>query len=146
MYPIIEVPANAAEVTEQLGTKPKFWYDDSRLGRCLFKQGRAQTGENWAEKVACELCGLLGLPHALYQLAEWNGIQGVVSPSFVPGGGRLVLGNELIASIEQDYEKTRIYKQTGHTVSRVLASLRSARIQPPTARANDCPVRGQLSP
>ena len=50
MFPIIEVPSGSAEIVEQLGTKAKFWYIDHLLGRSLFKRGRPNTGENWAEK------------------------------------------------------------------------------------------------
>jgi len=52
MYRIIEVPAEAADSTEQLGSKPKFWFLDPSGQRFLFKQGRSGTGENWAEKVS----------------------------------------------------------------------------------------------
>ena len=62
-YPIIQISDNAPELPEQQGTKTKYWLRmDNRP--YLFKIGRANTGENWAEKVACELCTLLGLPHA----------------------------------------------------------------------------------
>jgi len=48
-------------------------------------------GEDWAEKVAAELCELLGLPYAAYELAStWQGNRGVVSPNFLPA----VVANE----------------------------------------------------
>lgn len=52
--PIISIPADAREDTEQLGSKPKFWV---LLGdeRWLFKEARPATGEDWAEKVAAEI-------------------------------------------------------------------------------------------
>ncbi|VAW50508.1 hypothetical protein MNBD_GAMMA06-2253, partial [hydrothermal vent metagenome] len=84
-YPIIELSADVPEQLEQLGTKTKFWYHDSDGRRMLFKEGRPNTGENWAEKICCELCRKLGLPHAEYELAVWkDGRKGVVSPMFVP--------------------------------------------------------------
>jgi hypothetical protein len=46
VYAVITVPDDAADSTEQLGTKPKFWFRDD-AGHCwLFKQGRPGTGEN----------------------------------------------------------------------------------------------------
>ncbi|MFV2058894.1 MAG: phosphatidylinositol kinase, partial [Thiohalomonadales bacterium] len=60
---------HAASQLEQLGTKSKFWYRND-YGSMLFKQGRPNTGENWAEKVCCEMCKLLKLPHAHYEFAE----------------------------------------------------------------------------
>jgi len=72
MFPVITVPDDAADLPEQLGSKPKFWYVGDDSLRYLFKEGREGTGENWAEKVASELCELLGLPHAVYDFAIWK--------------------------------------------------------------------------
>lgn len=71
------------EIPETLGTKEKSWFVDKSDDRYLYKIGRVGTGENWAEKVACELCGLLGIPHASYELAEYKNTQGILSPSFL---------------------------------------------------------------
>ncbi|MEH1947324.1 MAG: hypothetical protein V7K77_10255 [Nostoc sp.] len=68
LFPIIDVPLDAPEADEDLGTKVKFWFRHQYLGRCLFKKARPNTGEDWAEKIAAELCELLGLPHANYEL------------------------------------------------------------------------------
>jgi hypothetical protein len=84
MYQTVQVPHDAFELPEQVGTKFKFWFRDEHQRLKLYKEGRAGTGENWAEKVCAEICNLLGLPHAQYELAEWRGRRGVVTPSFVP--------------------------------------------------------------
>jgi hypothetical protein len=88
-FPIIVVPEAAYELSEieTMGTKYKFWFDDPNLGPCLYKQSRPNTGEDWAEKIAAELCKLLGLPHAQYELATWKSQRGTVSPSFLPDRG-----------------------------------------------------------
>jgi len=67
-FDIHEVAKHASTQLEQLGTKAKFWYRDVSGNSMLFKQGRPGTGENWAEKVSCEICNLLKLPHWLGQL------------------------------------------------------------------------------
>lgn len=75
-FPILLVTQKAYEASsnETLGSKYKFWFDHEELGRCLYKQSRENLGEDWAEKVASELCELLGLPHAVYELAStWEG-------------------------------------------------------------------------
>ncbi len=120
-YPIIEVPEGVSSQLEQLGTKSKFWYRDENDKQVMFKRGRPGTGENWAEKVCCEICRLLGLPHAEYDFASANAgnWKGVVSPTFVPKGSRLILGNELLASVEPGYEKTKRYRTRQHTLGRV---------------------------
>src|SRR4051794_3232003 len=91
-YPVISVNPASAETTEQMGSKEKFWYRDPVRGRTLFKEVRPDTGEDWAEKVAEQLCILLGLPHAHYELAVSNGIRGVISPTFVGRGEGLSHG------------------------------------------------------
>lgn len=131
MFPIIEVPSGSAEIVEQLGTKAKFWYIDHLLGRSLFKRGRPNTGENWAEKVACELAAMLGIPHAFYELAKCGDQYGVVSPSFVPRYGRLVHGNELLVKAKwypQDVD-VRYYRARSHTITVVLGFMRAASIE-----------------
>ena len=69
-FQIIEVPADVQREQEQMGTKPKFWYFDDTHGYCLYKEGHPNTGEDWAERIAAELCKLLEIPHAVYKLAE----------------------------------------------------------------------------
>lgn len=120
-YPIIEITAGT-ELPEALGTKEKFWIEHNDV-LCLLKFGREGTGEDWAEKIACEVCELLGLPHAHYDLATSKGRCGVISPTIVENGGRLILGNELVNRVTKDYDGARAYQQTEHTVSRVLAAL-----------------------
>ncbi len=123
MFPIVAIPANQPELLENLGTKEKFWItlEDKRH---LIKFGRPGTGEDWAEKVACELCTLLGLPHAHYDLAICGGRSCVITPNLVPSDGRLILGNELISYTTESAEGVNTYQQREHTVRRVLAALR----------------------
>jgi hypothetical protein len=132
MYEIYPVPDDAAEAPEQLGTKPKFWFTDSTSARrLLFKEARGGTGEDWAEKVAAELCALLGLPHGSYDLATWRQRRGVVTQMFVPDGGRLILGNELLGRFVPGYEGEKTYEQRQHTVRVVMTVLRDPGIALP---------------
>lgn len=130
MFPIVEVPADASRSLEQLGTKRKFWYvRDGRLH--LFKQGREGTGEDWAEKACAEIGAALGLPHAAYDLATHLGARGVVSPTFVPDGGELILGNQLLQRVFADYENGARYRKRIHTLGRVQVVLSRIGIGPP---------------
>ena len=137
-YPIIAIPDEAGDSIEQLGTKRKFWFDDKRR---LFKQGRPGTGENWAEKVACELCEVLGLPHAHYDFAVWRGLPGVVTLSFSQPVWRLVHGNELLARIHADYFTQRRYQRRQHTVSAFIGVGKDSRIEPPPGSVLSPPLR-----
>jgi hypothetical protein len=128
MYRIVSVPDEAADLHEQLGTKPKFWF---RGVDCLFKEGRPGTGDDWSEKVASELCDLLRLPHAIYDLAVWRGKRGVVCPTFVPEGGRLVHGNELLAEVVSAYPTRQFFRVRQYTLNSVLAVIEDDRIKVP---------------
>lgn len=117
-------------VQEQIGTKEKYWIRENRY---LFKRGRPGTGEDWAEVFVSEFCEVLGVPHARYCFAkDWKGSHGVLTESFVPEYGSLILGNELIKKYVNGYDTTKRYKHTGHTLSRVLTLIhRATELLPP---------------
>lgn len=132
MFPTIIVDSAYGEAVEPLGAKAKFWYRDpqNRDRRMLFKEETRGTGEDWAEVVACELCALLNLPHAKYQLAvdRQSDKPGVVCESIVPINGMLIHGNQLLLERDPDYPTAddRKYKVSQHTViavSKVLSDL-----------------------
>ena len=130
-FPIISILAGTSTQLEQLGTKAKFWYELGDEQRILFKEGRPGTGENWAEKVCCEIARLLDIPHAEYELALWGEKKGVVTPSLVPKFGRLVLGNELLAWVDKTYDPSVRYKSAQHVLRRVIAVLQQSSIGMP---------------
>ncbi len=130
-FPIFDVPMDAAEAEEAMGTKFKFWFQHPELGNCLFKQARSNTGEDWAEKVAAELAQLLGLPHASYELATWQSQPGVISPSFLPPNTALIHGNDILAGLVSSYPRDQGYRLSQHTITIVLEALRSPGLQLP---------------
>jgi hypothetical protein len=134
---VIAVQRSGAGSLEQIGTKAKFWYEGDRA---LFKIGRENTGENWAEVVACDVAELLGLPHASYDLAEAEGVRGVTTPNFVPEGGRLILGNELIGSVSASETQARNDRREFHTVRRVYALTSSQIVRTPYGWVNPVPA------
>jgi hypothetical protein len=123
MYKIIEI-SSKSEI-EQLGTKEKFWVNDVKKGcKQLFKIGRENTGENWAEKVACELAKLIELPHAQYELAKFEDKIGTISDSFVPNNSRFIHGNELLAKIDREYPADQFYRVRDYKLEIVLNLVR----------------------
>lgn len=86
MYRVVRVDPARAQALEPLGTKRKYWYMDDQGRPMVFKAEERGTGEDWAEKIACELAERLGLPHVVYELAEENGTRtaGVVCETFAP--------------------------------------------------------------
>jgi hypothetical protein len=136
MYEIVVVPPDAAEAPEQMGTKRKFWFQHPDLGLCLFKLARDGTGEDWSEKVACELAGLLGLPRARYEMAVWKEQPGSVSVSMLSEGDSLIHGNELIAELTAEYPRPQLaprFRNTGHTLPLVIQTIEQSGAQPPPA-------------
>lgn len=134
------MPEGAAESTEQLGNKYKIWYHDSASRHVLFKEGRPNTGENWAEKIACELAALIGVPHAHYEFARYGERAGVVTESVVEAGARLVHGNELLASSVGSYPdaEAKEFRRREHTLRRVVAYLKASsdKLGPPSGFAH----------
>jgi hypothetical protein len=122
MYQVFEVPKQKEESIETLGTKPKFWFSHGGI-EYLWKESRTKTGEHWSEKISCELCRLIGLPHAHYELARYKGKKGVVSPNFIPNGATMTFGNQLLVERQKEYPVTRFYKVKEHSLSLVLRIL-----------------------
>ena len=128
-FQVIVVPENARESVEQMGSKEKFWFTESVLGWSLYKVARSETGEDWSEKIAEQFANLLGLPHARYELAVWHDpddgldTRGVVTPTLVPKGGRLISGNELLVAQVKGYPmagEVPSYRVRQHTLDNVL--------------------------
>jgi hypothetical protein len=122
-FPIIEVPDNAAQAQEAMGTKFKFWYTHPDLGDCLFKRARPNTGEDWSEKIAAELCEQLGIPHATYELATWQDQPGTITPTLLSKNTDLLHGNDILASLVSSYPRGQSYQVSQHTLSIVLRAI-----------------------
>jgi excisionase family DNA binding protein len=143
-YPIRDISDLDPVRIEQMGTKEKYWFSrkeehwywNSKGDEFIFKSGREGTGENWAEKIAAELCELLELPHAQYDLAIYRQRKGVISPKFVPAGAWLRHGNEILPECIHDYQKLKRYHQTQHTVRAVFDILSDEQIQSPPGWSN----------
>jgi len=111
---------------EQMGTKPKFWvFNDEGTEQFLFKYNRPNTGEDWSEKIAAEIAELIGLPHAVVELAQCEGRRGVVSKDFTEdqAKGALIHGNELLVIIDPDYPSGRFRKVSQHSIDNLIYAL-----------------------
>lgn len=119
MYEIIEIESK--NEIEQLGTKEKYWiYDEKEKVKKLFKIGRENTGEDWAEVFAYQLALIIDLPVAKYELARYKDKLGTISTNFVLDGERLIHGNELLVRILKDYPEDRFYKVREYRLETVL--------------------------
>jgi hypothetical protein len=122
---------------EQRGGKFKFWCQDETDSLILFKEGRAGTGENWAEVVACELAKKLLLPTAHYALARWFDHEkevykdGVITRKFLADNHTLVAGNELLNITDPSYPMKQGRKVKQHTVRAAIAILKEVDVGKP---------------
>lgn len=134
MFPIRRIDPSLAVNLEQLGTKRKYWIRDNGV-RVLFKAEERGTGEDWAEKIACELAIVIGLPHVHYDLAEEHGTltPGVICKSCAPPPVQLIMGNQILFAIDQSYPVGggMKYKVKAHTVEAVATAMEL--LQPPPA-------------
>ena len=130
-YPIIPLHNEDVLAPEEMGSKRKGWVrvaGDSE--RWLFKYARFSngqvTGEHWAEKVAAEVADLLSIPHARVELATLEGAPGCISrrfPELAKSGAELIHGNDLLAGTVLGYDRTKQFRQSDHTVERILAAI-----------------------
>ncbi|MEZ5444107.1 MAG: hypothetical protein R3F15_21805 [Lysobacterales bacterium] len=135
MFPIVRIDSSMAEALEPLGTKRKFWFTGAKGRRLLFKAEERGTGEDWAEKVSCELAGLLGLPHVHYELAFDTAARtpGVICESCVVAPTVLLMGNQLMLDRDPDYPANsgRRYRVSEHTLAAVARTLQSLSLPGP---------------
>lgn len=126
MFPIVRVDSSTAIALEPLGTKGKFWYTDGDGRRMLFKAEERGTGEDWAEKIVCELATILGIPHVHYEMAHDTATDkpGVVCASFIGNGEALGHGNSLLFALDNNYPKNQgRYGVAAHTVAAITKVL-----------------------
>ena len=127
-FSIYSIAADAAQAEEAMGTKFKFWTRHPALGNCLFKVARPGTGEDWSEKAAAKLCMALDLPHASYELANWQNsygidVPGTLSPQFLQAKTALLHGNDILSGMMSNYPKDQEYGLSQHTLDNVFAAL-----------------------
>jgi hypothetical protein len=123
-YPVLEVDPATLIGDEQLGTKPKVWF--LRDGHeWLFKEARANTGEDWAEKIAAEVAAQTKIDAANVELAQLRGRRGSASKSFINRNtDSLVHGNELLGRIT-GYDRDKRQRQSDHTLENIIAAVRA---------------------
>lgn len=130
---VVEIPtAVQRESDEQLGSKRKFWFRHADGQRWLFKYARHNTGEHWAEKIAADIAQVLGLPHAVVELARFEGHWGSISLDFTEDRKYvLVHGNELLTEFDPAYPTAKTYHVQAHTLDAILAVLEQTSIEAP---------------
>ncbi len=132
-YEVYDISGVDLSNFEAMGTKSKFWYRTDQGDFRLFKATVAidknkheiqRYGEDWAEKIVCEIAKLLNIPCANYELAIKDGQVGVISDNFVEHGHEMVHGNQIISHILKIATKREVEIHfKNHLLSRVIVSL-----------------------
>jgi len=136
MLPIHDVSDWIAERPEALGSKEKFWLlppPESQFGEtpCLFKVGRPDTGENWAELACCEFLKSLEIPCANYHFAIYNGRRGVISERFFARGGSFIPANMILSKLDPEYDGSIRFKQARYKILTAVGMLRNMHLRAP---------------
>lgn len=144
-YPTLDVTNWPAAGEEAMGSKSKVWLEAPGGVKWLFKQQhRTYTGDDWSEKVAAEIAGLIGIPHATVELAIRDGERGNVGRDLVGqlNAAELVPGNRLLVELDPSYpQDDRYYRVSDHTLDRVFAVLGQSFIGVPVGTPEDPAVR-----
>jgi hypothetical protein len=136
-FPIYDVSASVADRPEALGSKEKFWLTPQAGAGLseqphLFKVGRPNTGENWAEKVCCEILKKLEMPCAEYHFAICAGKNGVISERFFNSEASFLPANTLLSKIDSQYDGSVRFHQLQYKLLQIMEILRSrSHVQPP---------------
>ncbi len=126
-FTVVEVKSEWERESEDMGSKRKFWYNNPDSGNLLFKYPRGDSGEHWAEKIAAEVAEILGIEHAIVELAVFEGRKGSTTRSFtnVGIGTVLIHGNQLLESAVRNYDPNKKFGQSSHTLENIWKALDS---------------------
>ncbi|MGB1017302.1 MAG: HipA domain-containing protein, partial [Nannocystaceae bacterium] len=118
-----------------MGSKEKFWYREAQTS-WLFKFCRPGTGEDWAEKLAASIAALLNLPHAIVELAEYDGRRGSSCKRFTDGQTTLLHGNDVLLDHDPRYPNQQRYRVSAHTLEAIFHALSRFEVEPPANLGN----------
>ena len=128
-FPVLDVSDWEIIADETAGAEEKYWLQERGTSRrWLFKsvtvkQGHVH-GEDWAEKTAAQLAGLLGIPCACIELAELHGAPGCISADLRPPLHELQHGQVLLEERDAPgYVHGKGKVHPGHSVENIQATL-----------------------
>ena len=150
-YPTYDVTDWLVTDIEPAGDDIKFWMlgpaGEAEEASWLFKQATVKQipakgggtrlyrqGEDWVEKISSELASLMNLPAARVELAERDGMPGLLSRDTKPQGWALHGGGVLLASEDERYrpktESDRRDNRVGHNLDNIESVLRGVSTPP----------------
>jgi len=135
-FPVIDISGWEVVADETSGAEAKYWLvKPGTEERWLFKsvtikQGHVH-GEDWAEKAVAHLAGMLGVPCARIEMAEFRGARGCISADLRPHGHELQPGQVLLEERQAPgYVHQMGRDHPGHSLQNIMAVLDGA-LPPP---------------
>lgn len=134
-FAILDVSSWPVVASETIGDDEKDWLGDQADVRWLFKpvvvHDGWQQGEDWAERIACEIAKALGIPTATVELAIRDGRTGCISKSVIPANWELQPGAVALSEVIEGYE-SRTKFRTGHNLDNIFRALSGCSLPPYT--------------
>jgi len=134
VFSVNDVTPWPQDYEEPASTSGGVWVLDPEGDHWLLKRPRLQTGEDWAEKIAAEVAGFLGLPHAQVELGTVNNNPAILVRRFIElrRYTQLTHGNELLSEHDPSYpSETNTVRLPQHTLDRILNALNDPSIEVP---------------
>jgi hypothetical protein len=136
-FPVVDVSGWDVISDETSGSEEKYWLEEPETGRrWLFKTVRVREtiihGEDWAEKAVAEMAGLVRVPCAQIQMAQYRDSRGCISADLRPKLYELQHGQVLLEEVgATGYEhRTGGRSHPGHSVENIQNAL-SGILPPP---------------
>lgn len=133
-YDIFDISNFKQEEFEPLGTKAKYWCSDPMGNHYLFKSIETydsnnsiifREGEDWSEKISCEIAKTLSIPCADYELAHNHSTRGVITKNFISNDNSyLVTGNEILKNYSAPINNETIKRSEKQNIMHVYIILR----------------------
>jgi hypothetical protein len=132
-WPFVNIDEWTVAGVEKQGRHAHDWLrHSSRKRTWLFKPARSErqraAGEDVAEKLACEIARLLGVPAAPVQLATRSGVRGALVEDVRPPNWELQAGRTLMPEAVPDYDPDDP-EHRGYNIESIHAALQ--RFAPP---------------
>lgn len=127
-YPVMDVSGWSIANLEPRGGGPNAWLY-SGLGRWLFKPvstvSWGRQGEDWAEKITCEIAKLVGVPCADIEVAQRHSQRGIISRDLAPPPWELQTGSVVLSGLLQDYRpgSENLRGRPGHSLRNIRTAL-----------------------
>ena len=147
-YDVCDITTWPVMFQETRGLDPKDWIappdqvsKTSQAGWWLYKPIKAASYrryDDWAEKLAAEVAGLIGLPTARIELARGLEDEGIISRNVTPDGWSLESGDTLLSEFDgyvSCASDDRPSNRVGHNLPNIHGVLAGALGPPDTAYA-----------